>query len=127
MTVRRGEIYYADLDPVVGSEQSGVRPVLILQNDTGNLHSLTTIVAALTGNTGKARLPTHCRVGVRTGLPRASVVLLEQIRTLDKRRLREYVGVLSEGDMRRVDAALAASVGLNIHGEEGKHGEDYLP
>jgi len=125
MTVRRGEIYYADLDPVVGSEQSGVRPVLILQNDTGNLHSPTTIAAALTGNTGKARLLTHCRIGVRTGLPRTSLVLLEQIRTVDKRRLREYVGELGEGDMRGVDAALAISLGLNIQ-REGKDGADDL-
>jgi len=88
--VRRGEIYYADLSPVVGSEQGGVRPVLIVQNDTGNRHSPTVIAAAITSQTGKAKLPTHIEVAAQCcGLPKDSVILLEQIRTLDKRRLRE--------------------------------------
>ncbi len=87
-SVKRGDIFYADLSPVVGSEQGGVRPVLIVQNDTGNRHSPTVIAAAITSQTGKARLPTHIELSANTyGLPKESVVLLEQIRTLDKRRL----------------------------------------
>ena len=89
--MKRGDIFYADLSPVVGSEQGGVRPVLIIQNDTGNRHSPTVIAAAITSQTGKARLPTHIDLSANTyGLPKDSVVLLEQIRTLDKKRLREY-------------------------------------
>ena len=116
-TVRRGEIYYADLNPIVGSEQGGIRPVLVLQNDVGNTHSPTIIVAALTGS-HRNRQPTHCRVGTFAGLPQTSVVLLEQLRTIDKQRLLDYVCTLNEEDMRRVDAALAVSVGLSIRGEE---------
>ena len=106
--VRRGEIYYADLSPVVGSEQGGVRPVLIVQNDTGNRHSPTVIAAAITSQTGKAKLPTQC-----CGLPKDSVILLEQIRTLDKRRLRERMGKVDGTVMQRVDAAIAVSFGLS--------------
>ena len=93
-SVKRGEIYYADLSPVVGSEQGGVRPVLIIQNDTGNRYSPTVIAAAITSQTGKARLPTHIELPVAQscGLTKDSVVLLEQVRTLDKRRLREKMG-----------------------------------
>ena len=92
-TVKRGDIYYADLSPVVGSEQGGVRPVLIVQNDTGNRYSPTVIAAAITSQSGKARLPTHIELAAQNyGLTRDSVVLLEQIRTLDKRRLREKMG-----------------------------------
>ena len=93
-TVRRGEIYYADLSPVVGSEQGGVRPVLIIQNDTGNRYSPTVIAAAITSQTGKARLPTHIEIPVdeSCGLSKTSTVLLEQVRTLDKKRLRERMG-----------------------------------
>ena len=111
--VRRGDIYYADLSPVVGSEQGGVRPVLIVQNDTGNRHSPTVIAAAITSQTGKARLPTHISVAALScGLPKESVILLEQVRTLDKRRLREKMGRLDDAAMRRVDTAIAVSFGL---------------
>ena len=112
-TVKRGEIYYADLSPVVGSEQGGVRPVLIVQNDTGNRHSPTVIAAAITSQTGKARLPTHITLsGQSVGLNRDSVILLEQIRTLDKSRLRERMGRLDESTMSAVDNALSVSFGL---------------
>ena len=112
--VKRGDIFYADLSPVVGSEQGGVRPVLIVQNDTGNRHSPTVIAAAITSQTGKARLPTHISLAAMScGLPKDSVVLLEQIRTLDKRRLREHMGRLDEALMERVDAAIAVSFGLH--------------
>ena len=112
--VKRGEIYYADLSPVVGSEQGGVRPVLIVQNDTGNRHSPTIIAAAITSKTGKARLPTHIALSGRSvGLNRDSIILLEQIRTLDKTRLRERMGRVDESTMNAVDAALAVSFGLN--------------
>ncbi len=111
--VKRGEIYYADLSPVVGSEQGGVRPVLIVQNDTGNRHSPTVIAAAITSQLGKAKLPTHIEVAARLcGLPRDSVILLEQIRTLDKRRLRERMGRVDGAVMQRVDEAIAVSFGL---------------
>ena len=112
--VKRGEIYYADLSPVVGSEQGGMRPVLIVQNDTGNRHSPTVIAAAITSKTEKARLPTHIQLAGHTvGLNRDSVILLEQIRTLDKSRLRERMGHLDESAMSAVDSALAVSFGLN--------------
>ena len=111
--VRRGEIYYADLSPVVGSEQGGMRPVLIVQNDVGNRYSPTVIAAAITSQQNKARLPTHIEIDARTyGLSKNSVVLLEQMRTLDKRRLRERMGCLDEKAMQRVDGAIAVSLGL---------------
>ena len=114
MNVRRGDIYYADLSPVVGSEQGGVRPVLIVQNDTGNRHSPTVIAAAITSQTGKAKLPTHIELAAQCcGLPKDSVILLEQIRTIDKRRLREHMGRLDEKQMTMVDTAIAVSFGLN--------------
>ena len=113
-TVKRGDIYYADLSPVVGSEQGGMRPVLIVQNDTGNKHSPTVIAAAITSQINKAKLPTHIELSASTyGLTRDSVVLLEQIRTLDKRRLKERMGKLDETLMNRVDNAIAVSFGLN--------------
>ncbi len=113
-SVKRGDIFYADLSPVVGSEQGGVRPVLIVQNDTGNRHSPTVIAAAITSQTGKARLPTHIELSAKTyGLTKDSVVLLEQIRTLDKKRLREHMGRLDETQMQRVDNAIAVSFGLH--------------
>ena len=113
-SVKRGDIFYADLSPVVGSEQGGVRPVLVIQNDTGNRHSPTIIAAAITSQTGKARLPTHIALPANCyGLPKDSVVLLEQIRTLDKQRLREHMGRLDEALMERVDAAIAVSFGLH--------------
>ena len=112
-TVRRGDIYYADLSPVVGSEQGGMRPVLIVQNDTGNKHSPTVIAAAITSQVGKARLPTHIELsGQSCGLSRDSVILLEQIRTIDKSRLKERMGRLDEPLMNEVDNAIAVSVGL---------------
>ena len=111
--VRRGDIYYADLSPVVGSEQGGVRPVLIIQNDTGNRYSPTVIAAAITSQTNKAKLPTHIALSAPYhGLPRDSVVLLEQVRTLDKRRLRERMGRVDGELMERIDAAIAVSFGL---------------
>lgn len=111
--VKRGEIYYADLSPVVGSEQGGVRPVLIVQNDVGNRYSPTVIAAAITSQQNKAKLPTHIELEARAyGLSKNSIVLLEQMRTLDKRRLREKMGCLDEPAMQRVDNAIAISLGL---------------
>ncbi len=113
MTVKRGDIFYADLSPVVGSEQGGLRPVLIVQNDVGNRYSPTVIAAAITSKLGKTRLPTHIDVfGSQVGLQRDSVVLLEQIRTIDKRRLKEKMGHLDEGLMHAVDEAITVSFGL---------------
>ena len=113
MIIKRGDIFYADLSPVVGSEQGGTRPVLIVQNDTGNRHSPTVIAAAITSQTGKAKLPTHIELcALKYGLPKDSVVLLEQIRTLDKRRLREHMGRVDGPLMHRVDTAIAVSFGL---------------
>jgi len=112
-SVKRGDIYYADLSPVVGSEQGGVRPVLIVQNDTGNKHSPTVIAAAITSQMSKARMPTHIELGAKTyGLSKDSVILLEQVRTIDKSRLKERMGQLDETLMNRVDNALAVSFGL---------------
>lgn len=112
--VRRGEIYYADLSPVVGSEQGGVRPVLIVQNDVGNKHSHTVIAAAITSQREKAKLPTHIELRAAScGLSRDSVVLLEQIRTIDKRRLKERMGELDAPAMSRVNNALEISFGLS--------------
>ena len=114
--VRRGDIYYADLSPVVGSEQGGVRPVLIVQNDTGNRHSPTVIAAAITSQLGKAKLPTHIALAAQgSGLPKDSVILLEQIRTLDKHRLRERAGQITPEDQKRVDQALDVSLGLTSY------------
>lgn len=112
MEIRRGELYYADLSPVVGSEQGGVRPVLVVQNDIGNKYSPTIIAAAVTSKLTKAKLPTHIEIsGHNFGLQKDSVILLEQIRTLDKRRLKERIGTLPETTMRRVDGALLISLG----------------
>ncbi|MCL1820417.1 MAG: type II toxin-antitoxin system PemK/MazF family toxin [Oscillospiraceae bacterium] len=111
--VRRGDIFYADLSPVVGSEQGGIRPVLIIQNNVGNKHSPTVIAAAITSQINKARLPTHIELNARVyGLSRDSVVLLEQVRTLDKRRLKERMGRLDDDRMHEVDSALSVSFGL---------------
>ena len=113
MSIKRGDIYYADLSPVVGSEQGGLRPVLIVQNDVGNRYSPTVIAAAITSRVGKTKLPTHIDIHAdRVGLNRDSVVLLEQIRTLDKKRLREKMGRLDDGVMKKVDTAIAVSLGL---------------
>lgn len=113
VNVKRGDIYYADLSPVIGSEQGGVRPVLIVQNDIGNRYSPTVIIAAITSQINKAKLPTHIEiVAAEYGLPKDSVVLLEQIRTIDKRRLDEKVGHLNEEMMEKVNDALLISLGL---------------
>ena len=113
MNVKRGDIYYADLSPVVGSEQGGLRPVLIIQNDIGNRYSPTVIAAAITSRMGKTKLPTHIDIyAERAGLAKDSVILLEQIRTLDKRRLKEKMGHLDEGLMDQVNTAIAVSFGL---------------
>lgn len=112
MKVKRGDIFYADLSPVVGSEQGGVRPVVILQNDVGNKYSPTTIVAAITSQMNKTKLPTHVEISADVGLPKNSVVLLEQIRTIDKRRLREKIGSFDSKMMVRVEDSLKQSVGL---------------
>ncbi len=111
-TILRGDLFYADLNPVVGSEQGGIRPVLVIQNDIGNRTSQTVIVAAITGKPAKTILPTQCVLPARDGLNRESIVLLEQIRTIDKKRLREHVGALRRADMTGIDNALAVSVGL---------------
>ena len=115
MTVKRGDIFYADLSPVVGSEQGGLRPVLIVQNDVGNRHSPTVIAAAITSQLSKAHLPTHIDVFAdHYGLSKDSVILLEQIRTLDKRRLREKVGHLDPEVMQQVNHAISVIFGLGL-------------
>ena len=112
-TVRRGDIYYADLSPVVGSEQGGTRPVLIIQNDIGNQYSPTTIIVAITSQLDKAKLPTHVEVSCETcQLEKDSVILTEQIRTIDKRRLKEKITTLSEDKMVLVNQAIEISLGL---------------
>ena len=112
--IKRGELYYADLSPVVWSEQGGVRPVLIVQNDVGNKFSPTVIAVAITSQINKAKIPTHIEVKAsEVGLPKDSVVLLEQLRTLDKRRLKEKIGALDIKKMKMVDSALLISLGFN--------------
>lgn len=114
MNIKRGDIYYADLSPVVGSEQGGVRPVLIVQNDVGNRYSPTVIAAAITSQRFKTSLPTHIRVNADgCGLAKDSIVLLEQVRTIDKKRLKERMGNLGMSDMSRIDRALSVSFGLD--------------
>ncbi len=118
MNIKRGDIFYADLSPVIGSEQGGLRPVLIVQNDVGNRYSPTVIAAAITSKLGKAKLPTHIDIsGPDAGLTKDSVVLLEQIRTIDKKRLKEKMGHLDEITMDSVDSAIQISFG--IMGAEG--------
>lgn len=113
MNVRRGDIYYADLSPVVGSEQGGVRPVIVIQNDIGNRYSPTTIVAAITSQIDKAKLPTHIEISANEfGLDKDSVILLEQIRTIDKRRLKMRIGHLEGEIMNKVNSGLQISLGL---------------
>ena len=115
MPVKRGEIYYADLSPVVGSEQGGVRPVLIVQNDVGNKHSPTVIAAAITSQRDKTHLPTHIEVQAnKCGLAKDSIVLLEQIRTIDNKRLKDKMGELDLHSMDKVNTALSISFGLTI-------------
>lgn len=132
MTVKRGDIYYADLSPVIGSEQGGLRPVLIIQNDVGNKYSPTVIAAAITSRLGKTKLPTHIDVNrdscftnslsdtesERLGLAKDSVILLEQIRTLDKRRLKEKMGHLDDDTMQQVNNAMAISFGLSANADQ---------
>lgn len=113
MTIKRGDIFYADLSPVVGSEQGGIRPVLIVQNDVGNRYSPTVIAAAITSQHDKTDLPTHIKVNaVSSGLAKDSIILLEQVRTIDKRRLKEKMGTLDTRSMGEVDMALSVSFGL---------------
>ncbi len=113
MDINRGDIYYADLSPVVGSEQGGVRPVLVVQNDVGNKFSPTVIIAAITSQLSKAKLPTHIELNhMAFNLPKDSVVLLEQIRTLDKRRLKEKVSTIDNATMHRIDVAIMISLGI---------------
>ena len=114
MNIRRGDIYYADLSPVIGSEQGGQRPVLIIQNDVGNRYSPTVIAAAITSKMSKAKLPTHIDIYAdHVGLTKDSVILLEQVRTRDKRRLKEKIGHLDEPSMQRVNQAISVSFGLS--------------
>lgn len=113
--IKRNEIYYADLNPVKGSEQGGIRPVLVIQNDMGNKHSPTTIVAAITSKEEKAKLPTHVEVG-SCGVERKSLALLEQIRTIDKSRLIKYVGELDGATVKEINEAIVISLGLNRAG-----------
>lgn len=121
MNVRRGDIYYADLSPVIGSEQGGLRPVLIIQNDIGNRYSPTVIAAAITSRMSKTRLPTHIDIYAdEVGLAKDSVILLEQIRTLDKRRLKEKMGHLDERTMDTVNTAIAISFGLGSAQEDAE-------
>lgn len=113
MVIKRGDIFYADLSPVIGSEQGGVRPVLIVQNDIGNKYSPTVIAAAITSQINKAKLPTHIEITAQEyGLAKDSVILLEQIRTIDKKRLREKIGHLDDELMAKVNEALEISFGL---------------
>lgn len=114
LTIKRGEIYYADLSPVVGSEQGGIRPVLVIQNDIGNKYSPTVIIAAITSQLSKAKIPTHVELSaLEYNLSKDSVVLLEQIRTIDKRRLRDRVSTLDSIKMKQVNLAILISLGFN--------------
>ncbi|MDD6252196.1 MAG: type II toxin-antitoxin system PemK/MazF family toxin [Ruminococcus sp.] len=116
MNIKRGDIYYADLSPVVGSEQGGVRPVLIVQNNMGNKYSPTVIAAAITSQQSKANIPTHITIeSDSSGLSKNSVVLLEQVRTIDKQRLKEKMGSIGQSTMNRIDEAISISMGLTAH------------
>lgn len=117
MNIRRGDIFYADLSPVMGSEQGGLRPVLIVQNDIGNRYSPTVIAAAITSKMDKAKLPTHIELSAfGYGLPKDSVLLLEQVRTIDKKRLKEKIGYIDDELLKKVDIALCVSLGLDLDG-----------
>ena len=123
VTIKRGDIFYADLSPVIGSEQGGLRPVLIVQNDVGNKYSPTVIAAAITSRLGKTKLPTHIDVYAdKVGLQKDSVILLEQIRTIDKRRLREKMGHLDDSMMQSVNDAISVSFGLAGSAQAGGTG-----
>lgn len=119
MKIKRGDVFYADLSPVVGSEQGGVRPVVIIQNNLGNKYSPTTIISAITSQTNKTNLPTHVQIkDPNIKLPKNSVVLLEQVRTIDKRRLRDKVGRLDDKTIRKIDKALISSVDLDEYTDD---------
>ena len=133
MVIKRGDIFYADLSPVIGSEQGGLRPVLIIQNDIGNKYSPTVIAAAITSKTGKTKLPTHIDV-LRSeeserdyGLARDSVILLEQVRTIDKRRLKEHMGHLDNATMQKVNTAISVSFGLDYTEEPTEDQSEPIP
>lgn len=116
MTIHKNEVYYADLSPVVGSEQGGTRPVLIIQNDMGNKSSPTVIVAAITSRNKKMRLPTHTPITMKTGtLPKNSIAMLEQIRTIDKNRLKNFVGEIDRSSAEAIERASLESLGIDIH------------
>ncbi len=116
MNIKRGDIYYADLSPVVGSEQGGVRPVLIVQNNMGNKYSPTVIAAAITSQQSKANIPTHITIeSDSSGLSKNSVVLLEQVRTIDKQRLKEKMGSIGQSTMNKINEAISISMGLSAH------------
>ncbi len=115
MNVKRGELYYADLSPVVGSEQGGIRPVLVVQNDVGNKYSPTIIAVAITSKINKAKLPTHIELPSAYGLAKDSVILMEQIRTLDKKRLKERIGELPPATMTKVNRAILISLGFPVN------------
>lgn len=131
MEIQRGDIYYADLRPVIGSEQGGVRPVVVIQNNIGNRHSPTVIVASITSRLGKHRLPTHIMIGSNfPGLYRDSMILMEQVRTIDRSRLLEYIGSLDSAQLMRMNRAIVISLGLKEGMDKGnriprrKEGED---
>ena len=126
MTIKRGDIYYADLSPVIGSEQGGLRPVLIIQNDIGNKYSPTVIAAAITSQINKTKLPTHIELYAENfGLAKNSVILLEQVRTIDKRRLKEKMGHLDDGLMDKVNDAISVSFGLSDGLSEMEQAQNY--
>lgn len=119
--IRRGDLFYADLNPVVGSEQGGIRPVLVIQNDVGNHFSPTVVAAAITSRKAKNSMPTHILLENVPGLAPTSLLLLEQLRTIDRKRLRGYIGRISKEKMLEVDAALAISIGIGYPNERRTH------
>lgn len=119
--IRRGDLFYADLNPVVGSEQGGIRPVLVIQNDVGNHFSPTVVAAAITSRKAQNSLPTHILLENVPGLAPTSLLLLEQLRTIDRKRLRGYIGRISKEKMLEVDAALAISIGIGYPNERRTH------
>ena len=122
MVIKRGDIFYADLRPVVGSEQGGIRPVLIIQNDVGNRHSPTVICAAITSKINKAKLPTHIEIDASAyGIEKDSVILLEQLRTIDKKRLSDRLGQISAKDMHQIEYAMNISLGMKKNQPEVRH------
>ena len=122
MVIKRGDIFYADLRPVVGSEQGGIRPVLIIQNDVGNRHSPTVICAAITSKMNKAKLPTHIEIDASAyGIEKDSVILLEQLRTIDKKRLSDRLGQISAKDMHQIEYAMNISLGMKKNQPEVRH------